>query len=35
MILLYPGEDMIVDGQSFRVDQKGVDINTTEATQMI
>ena len=30
----YSGEDMIVDEQSFRVDQEGVDINATEATQM-
>ena len=30
----YSGEDMIVDGQSLKVDQEGVDINATEATQM-
>ena len=30
----YSGEDMIVDGQSLRVDQEDVDINATEVTQM-
>ena len=31
----YSKEDMIVDGQSFRVYQEGVDINVIEATQMV
>ena len=30
----YSREDMIVDEQSLRVDQEGVDINAIEATQM-
>ena len=30
----YSGEDMIVDEQSFRVDQEGVDINATQMAQV-
>ena len=30
----YSGEDMIVEEQSFRVDQEGVDINATQMAQV-